>query len=127
MTAHATGTPVRTVPRFVLIVISGRHSGSTAVPQGASIAVQTPPTIVLNRDPGPSVMFGAFIDLGACFVELGGACSTIVSAVGVFVNSAAVPPTPPEKLNSGSTGSNGLNSPAVPPTPPETASCRIRA
>ena len=34
------------------------------------------------------------------------------------MNSVTVPPTPPPKLSSGSTGAKGLNSVTVPPTPP---------
>src|SRR5579862_3173724 len=114
-TVHDTGTFVSTVPSAVLIETPGRHSGSSGSPNTAETAVHTPPTTMSRRDPG-----AASRPLVAGAAAAAGAVSGLEprGRARVIWNSPAVPPTPPEKLSSGSMMSKGLNSPAVPPTPP---------
>src|ERR1043166_5951 len=113
--AQPTGTPCKMVPCAVLSVTPGRHSGSTGCPTTASAAMHTPPTTGFKRPPGVPAILRAIVrgPLG----DAGGAWAT-VSPRGWMRNSVTVPPTPPEKLNTGSTGANGLNSVTSPPMPP---------
>src|SRR5262249_15492307 len=118
--AQPTGTFCNTVPLNVLIVTTGRHSVSTAVPTIALISVQTPLTTVLRRSRGVSDLPGAFV---ASFGAVGSGMRRLrLSRPGNRWNSVTDPPTPLDRKSSPSTGANGLNSVTEPATPPAASS-----